>query len=99
MEKGSRLNGPSTPTERPDAAIEESTPAKAHCSGNVETSGKSTEKRNWTSFIVEVLKEQWFLITLGILIAITSQVQVPLGQQELKRTVTSYVCISLIFFT
>lgn len=43
------------------------------------------------------LKDQWFLIALGILIAIASQVQVPASQQELKTTVVTYLCVSIIF--
>jgi hypothetical protein len=45
-----------------------------------------------------ILSEQWFLIALGILIAFASQIQVPMAHQEQKRTLTSYLCISIIFF-
>ncbi|KAK3051479.1 hypothetical protein LTR09_007502 [Extremus antarcticus] len=45
-----------------------------------------------------LVAEQWFLLTLGILIAIASQVQVSMAHQEQKRTLTSYICISIIFF-
>lgn len=43
------------------------------------------------------LKDQWFLLALGVLIAIASQVQVPASQQELKTSVVSYLCVSIIF--
>ncbi|TLD29741.1 sodium bile acid symporter family protein [Venturia nashicola] len=43
------------------------------------------------------VKDQWFLIALGILIAIASQVQVPASHQELKTTVVTYLCVSIIF--
>ena len=60
------------------------------------------EKSNATpkciNIVQQILADQWFLIALGLLIAIASQVQVPLSSQELKRTVTSYLCISIIFF-
>lgn len=55
-------------------------------------------KSSWLKTIYDVLIDQWFLLALGVLIAIASQVQVPLSQQKLKRTVTSYLCISIIFF-
>lgn len=42
-------------------------------------------------------KDQWFLIALGVLIAIASQVQVPDSHQELKTTVVTYLCVSIIF--
>jgi hypothetical protein len=45
-----------------------------------------------------ILSEQWFLIALGILIAFASQIQVSMAHQEQKRTLTSYFCISIIFF-
>jgi hypothetical protein len=44
------------------------------------------------------MQDQWFLITLAILIAIASQHQVPKEHQKLKSTVVSYVCMSVIFF-
>lgn len=54
----------------------------------------------WPATIRSVLwyfKDQWFLIALGVLIAIASQVQVPASQQELKTTVVTYLCVSIIF--
>jgi hypothetical protein len=48
--------------------------------------------------ILNIIAEQWFLITLGIIIGFASQIQVPIRHQQLKREVTSYLCISIIFF-
>jgi sodium/bile acid cotransporter 7 len=62
---------------------------------NTETNQKTTF---WLKEAIYILIEQWFLVSLGLLIAIASQVQVPADQQKLKRTVTSYLCISIIFF-
>lgn len=59
---------------------------------------KNKPRSTWVNRISDILIEQWFLLALGILIAIASQVQVPNAQQKLKQTVTSYVCISIIFF-
>ena len=47
---------------------------------------------------LKLLGDQWFLITLAILIAIASQVQVPAAHQDVKKTVTTYLCTSIIFF-
>lgn len=46
----------------------------------------------------DLVVDQWFLIVMGILIAIASQVQVPKSQQQLKQTVVNYLAVSVIFF-
>lgn len=56
------------------------------------------DSRTWFKEATSIVLEQWFLIALGLLIAFSSQIQVPLAQQKLKQTVSSYLCISLIFF-
>ena len=42
--------------------------------------------------------DQWFLIGLGVLVAISSQVQVPASGQDMKEVVVTYLCVSIIFF-
>lgn len=42
--------------------------------------------------------DQWFLIVMGILIAFSSQVQVPLASQKMKQTVVDYLAVAVIFF-
>lgn len=65
----------------------------------VERSPKRPSTTSTTlSFVLWWLKEQWFLVALGILIAFASQVQVPESQQELKTTIVTYLCVSIIFF-
>lgn len=44
------------------------------------------------------ITDQWFLLTLAILIAISSQVQVPASSQQIKETVVTYLCVAVIFF-
>jgi sodium/bile acid cotransporter 7 len=56
------------------------------------------KKKNVIVRILLFMKEQWFLITLAILIAIASQHQVPKEHQALKSLVVSYLCVSVIFF-
>lgn len=38
-----------------------------------------------------LIKDQWFLIGIAIVIVISSQVQVPLDQQDVKQVVVSYL--------
>ena len=45
-----------------------------------------------------LLLDQWFLLALGILILIASQVQVSDSQQEIKETVVTYLAVAVIFF-
>lgn len=44
------------------------------------------------------ITDQWFLIALGLLILISSQVQVPGQHQETKKTVVTYLGVAIIFF-
>jgi solute carrier family 10 (sodium/bile acid cotransporter), member 7 len=55
-------------------------------------------KKSFGGSIFGFCKEQWFLITMAILILIASQVQVPKSQQKIKSLVVSYLCVSVIFF-
>ena len=50
-----------------------------------------------SSAVLDYFKEQYFLVGLGIVIAIASQYQVPRAQQDFKETVVTYLCVSLIF--
>ncbi|KAI7675342.1 hypothetical protein KC319_g4598 [Hortaea werneckii] len=44
-----------------------------------------------------LLQGSWFLISLGLLIAIASQIQVPPSHQSTKTTIINYLCVTLIF--
>jgi sodium/bile acid cotransporter 7 len=44
------------------------------------------------------VKDQWFLLAMGAVVLISSQVQVPASQQRTKRTVVTYLAVSVIFF-
>ncbi|KAJ4984814.1 sodium/bile acid cotransporter [Stagonosporopsis vannaccii] len=48
--------------------------------------------------IIWFLKDQWFLLAMGAIILISSQVQVPASQQKTKRTAITYLSVSVIFF-
>ena len=71
-------------------------PCEAH--DNDSSNASKDAAPAWFKETLQLLADQWFLIALGLLIAIASQVQVPLTSQKVKRTVTSYLCISIIFF-
>jgi sodium/bile acid cotransporter 7 len=45
-----------------------------------------------------LLIDQWFILAMSILILISSQVQVPSAQQRIKRTIVTYLSVSIIFF-
>jgi sodium/bile acid cotransporter 7 len=60
--------------------------------------GKGEPVTQILSFLRWWLEDQWFLLALAILIVVASQVQVPQSQQELKTTIVTYLCVSLIFF-
>ena len=66
---------------------------------NSDTIALRKERPSWLKEAIQIVVEQWFLVSLGLLIAIASQIQVPTEHQKIKRTVTSYLCISTIFFT
>lgn len=59
---------------------------------------KKSRIKTYIDLVVWFLQDQWFLITLGILIAISSQVQVPPSHQHLKETIVTYLAVSIIFF-
>ncbi|KAF2788552.1 hypothetical protein K505DRAFT_410810 [Melanomma pulvis-pyrius CBS 109.77] len=44
------------------------------------------------------IQDQWFLIAMGFVILVSSQVQVPEAQQHTKRIVVTYLAVSVIFF-
>ena len=79
--------------QTPQTAEQALTPPRDNAANSADQNNST-----WVKEVTHILAEQWFLIALGILIAIASQVQVPFQHQQLKRTVTSYLCISIIFF-
>ena len=46
-----------------------------------------------------LIRDQWFLLAFALLVVIASQKQVATQQsQQIKQTITSYLCVSIIFF-
>ncbi|PVI02351.1 hypothetical protein DM02DRAFT_589728 [Periconia macrospinosa] len=64
------------------------------------TQSKSPASRSQQSIqmLIWIARDQWFLIAMAALILISSQVQVPDDQQQIKRTVITYLSVSVIFF-
>jgi hypothetical protein len=56
------------------------------------------KKLSWPQKILNFVRAQWFLITMGILIIIASQVQVPEDRQARKNDLVGYITVSVIFF-
>ncbi|KAF1914060.1 SBF-like CPA transporter family-domain-containing protein [Ampelomyces quisqualis] len=69
-------------------------PAKALKDAQQEksTSAKALEWLRW------FFCDQWFLIAMAAVILLASQVQVPASRQRTKRTVITYLSVSIIFF-
>jgi sodium/bile acid cotransporter 7 len=73
--------------------------SQTQASSRANTTATNASKRpEWLSIILTTLQDQWFLIGIGIVITIASQVQVPKAHQEIKETVTTYLMVSIIFF-
>jgi sodium/bile acid cotransporter 7 len=63
------------------------------------TNKNPTSKRTKAlKFLQWFIHDQWFLIAMGFVILLSSQVQVPAAQQHIKRTVITYLSVSVIFF-
>lgn len=88
------------PTERESTAIPcASFPAEP--SKNEEAATQKMSKSRLQSVYSGVkyfITDQWFLLALAILVAISSQAQVPASSQKLKETVVTYLCPAVIFF-
>ena len=60
----------------------------------------NTTKNGWrrhASTIQWFIFDQWFLLALGCLVLISSQVQVPASRQGKKEIVVTYLCVAIIF--
>jgi len=57
-----------------------------------------SKRRGWITAIGLFFIDQWFLVGIGVVALIASQVQVPASQQHVKETAVLYTAVSLIFF-
>ncbi|KAF1958981.1 hypothetical protein CC80DRAFT_514948 [Byssothecium circinans] len=64
--------------------------------------GQNKPKPTHATKLFGILKwfvvDQWFLLAMAAIILISSQVQVPNAQQHVKRTVVTYLSVSVVFF-
>lgn len=58
-----------------------------------------TKKRTKALHILKwFLTDQWFLLAMGLVILLSSRIQVPSRHQQTKRTIITYLSVSIIFF-
>lgn len=62
------------------------------------TKNKLTNAAKTLQVLKWFIKDQWFLLAMGAVVLVSSQVQVPASQQRIKRTVITYLAVSVIFF-
>ena len=85
---------PPTPEDQPSEGQVQAALSKLKHS----TKTQKTFHRIWAS-AKWLIKDQWFLLVFALLVIIASQKQVATPQaQQLKQTITSYLCVSIIFF-
>ena len=63
-------------------------------------SDEKAPKPRWRTrldLVLWFLMDQWFLIGMAMLIAISSQVQVPADRQQLRQTIVTYLAVAVIF--
>jgi sodium/bile acid cotransporter 7 len=85
---GSSSKAPITGQSNHHFKLESDSPVKNETSKRA----KSFEILKW------FVKDQWFLLAMGAVVLIASQIQVPASQQRVKRTVVTYLAVSVIFF-
>ncbi|KAI7545193.1 hypothetical protein KC331_g6366 [Hortaea werneckii] len=61
------------------------------------TAHHPTPLQNHIRTAKSLLEGSWFLLSLGLLIALASQIQVPPRHQSTKTTIINYLCVTLIF--
>ncbi|CAI6336035.1 unnamed protein product [Periconia digitata] len=84
-------------TSLPPSRISSSDQDSSIADNNGSQSSRSRLKR-WVHLLQWIVVDQWFLLAMAALILISSQVQVPYEQQQIKRTVITYLTVSVIFF-
>lgn len=86
-----------------DSTLEFSCPFIVEMSRNGPLKKRAMEKDTQTPTILsrlwDLIKDQWFLIVLTMLVIFSSQVQVPGDQQGLKTRIVQNLTVAVIFFT
>jgi sodium/bile acid cotransporter 7 len=85
----------------PGAALDsrqEQPPSEVQAQSNQTGAGPTSKRAKALKFFKWFITDQWFLPAMGAVILLSSQVQVPQSQQHIKRTVVTYLSVSVIFF-
>jgi solute carrier family 10 (sodium/bile acid cotransporter), member 7 len=98
MEKDLEKEAPPDGESHSGTSIRSSFLETASTVGLPTESSQPDRKRNPALELLKAVADQWFLMGIGLVILISSQVQVPQTHQKIKQTVVSYVCVSIIFF-
>lgn len=61
-----------------------------------DTKERIPKRRKALNVLKWFVKDQWFLVAMGFVILLSSQVQVPEASQQTKRVVVTYVAVSVI---
>ena len=54
--------------------------------------------QRYSKFFHWLILDQWFVLAMGVVVIIASQVQVPTEHQATKETVVTYLSVSIVFF-
>ncbi|GAB1734372.1 hypothetical protein NU195Hw_g920t1 [Hortaea werneckii] len=100
-----QINGDANSTHQPSTQNDgnQSNMPETQDQGNVnrnrdgDTTPHPSTRQKYIRTAKSILQGSWFLISLGILIAIASQIQVPPSHQSTKTTIINYLCVTLIF--
>jgi solute carrier family 10 (sodium/bile acid cotransporter), member 7 len=101
MEQAGRVVVPTEEVEKTLRSCQSSQSSTVTRLSNISSANDETYQNRLARFLkttVDFLIDQWFLLAMGIVIAISSQFQVPRQHQSLKTTVVTYLCVGLIFF-
>ena len=64
---------------------------------DLHTDSKLSKRAKTLEVLKWFVQDQWFLLAMAAVILLSSQVQVPASQQRVKRTVITYLSVSVIF--
>lgn len=89
-------------TKEPAEALREAhqgdAPSQTLAHGDRQIKETTSKRVHALGYLKWFVTDQWFLIAMAAVILIASQVQVPALQQKTKRTVVTYLSVSVIFF-
>ena len=95
---GSPISANNGPVQPPDQPSQDQVEAAIEKLEDVAPVPKSRLRR-FLGLVAWYILDQWFLLAFAFLVIVASQVQVPTpAAQQMKQTIVSYLCVSIIFF-